>query len=116
MGLLKIVSESTWAYQKTGRVRQFTYTPPPTSEFPALSCVNPCGSNSQAKRTVLFFVISGDPCTTLLLNLQVTRSRDVHRIWDVLVKPAGLGDTRPEEYFDFVFGARRHKVSSRRPR
>ncbi|KIM21081.1 hypothetical protein M408DRAFT_333668 [Serendipita vermifera MAFF 305830] len=62
------------------------------------------------QRTLLLFVIRDHLGTTPLPNLQATLSQDLHRIWDSLAKPEGLGNARLEDYFDLAFEALPHKI------
>src|SRR5204863_8628898 len=60
-------------------------------------------------RSLLFFVIRDFLGTTPLHNLQNTLLQDLARIWTSLSKPAGLENSRLEDYFDFAFAALPHK-------
>ncbi|KAF2269011.1 GTP-binding protein Sey1 [Lojkania enalia] len=61
-------------------------------------------------RSLLFFVIRDHLGTTPLHNLQNTLLQDLSRLWSSISKPAGLENSRIEDYFDFAFVALPHKI------
>ncbi|KAF2427161.1 protein SEY1 [Tothia fuscella] len=61
-------------------------------------------------RSLLFFVIRDHIGSTPLSNLRNTLLADLARIWDSLSKPAGLENSRIQDYFDFAFVALPHKI------
>ncbi|KAI9650977.1 Dynamin-like GTPase that mediates homotypic ER fusion [Ciborinia camelliae] len=61
-------------------------------------------------RSLLFFVIRDHLGTTPLANLKDTLIQDLTSIWTSLSKPAGLENSRIEDYFDFAFAALPHKI------
>lgn len=61
-------------------------------------------------RSLLSFVIRDHLGTTPLSNLRQTLLADLSRIWTTLSKPAGLEDSKIDDYFDFAFVALPHKI------
>ncbi|POS87150.1 root hair defective 3 GTP-binding protein [Erysiphe pulchra] len=61
-------------------------------------------------RSLLFFVIRDHLGTTPLANLRNTLIGDLSNIWASLSKPAGLENSRIEDYFDFAFSTLPHKI------
>ncbi|CAD6451757.1 b58e7377-7261-499a-a9c5-c074dc576076 [Sclerotinia trifoliorum] len=61
-------------------------------------------------RSLLFFVIRDHLGTTPLANLKDTLIQDLSAIWASLSKPAGLENSKIEDYFDFAFAALPHKI------
>ncbi|KAK6596908.1 protein SEY1 (root hair defective 3 GTP-binding protein) [Botrytis cinerea] len=61
-------------------------------------------------RSLLFFVIRDHLGTTPLANLKDTLIQDLTAIWTSLSKPAGLENSKIEDYFDFAFAALPHKI------
>ncbi|CAA9963776.1 hypothetical protein CFE70_007579 [Pyrenophora teres f. teres 0-1] len=61
-------------------------------------------------RSLLFFVIRDHLGTTPLKNLQNTLVQDLSKLWSTISKPAGLENSRIEDYFDFAFVALPHKI------
>ncbi|PVH94717.1 root hair defective 3 GTP-binding protein [Periconia macrospinosa] len=61
-------------------------------------------------RSLLFFVIRDHLGTTPLTNLQNTLIQDLSKLWSTISKPAGLENSRIEDYFDFAFVALPHKI------
>jgi hypothetical protein len=61
-------------------------------------------------KSLLFFVIRDHIGTTPLSNLQNTLIQDLSKLWSTISKPAGLENSRIEDYFDFAFVALPHKV------
>ena len=61
-------------------------------------------------RSLLFFVIRDHLGTTPLSNLRNTLLNDLNRIWASISKPAGLEDSKIDDYFDFAFVALPHKI------
>ena len=61
-------------------------------------------------RSLLFFVIRDHLGTTPIANLRNTLIQDLSRIWSGLSKPAGLENSKIEQYFDFAFAALPHKI------
>ena len=61
-------------------------------------------------RSLLFFVIRDHIGNTPLSNLRATLLADLSRIWTSLTKPAGLENSKIEDYFDFAFAALPHKI------
>lgn len=61
-------------------------------------------------RSLLFFVIRDHLGTTPLKNLQNTLIQDLSKLWSAISKPAGLENSRIEDYFDFAFVALPHKI------
>ncbi|KAL2887005.1 Protein sey1 [Ceratocystis lukuohia] len=61
-------------------------------------------------RSLLFFVLRDHLGTTPLINLQNTLIQDLTKIWSSISKPAGLENSRIEDYFDFGFAALPHKI------
>ncbi|ORY18024.1 RHD3/Sey1 [Clohesyomyces aquaticus] len=61
-------------------------------------------------KSLLFFVIRDHLGTTPLRNLQNTLLQDLSRLWSSISKPAGLENSRIEDYFDFAFVALPHKI------
>ncbi|KAL5594037.1 hypothetical protein BROUX41_001089 [Berkeleyomyces rouxiae] len=61
-------------------------------------------------RSLLFFVLRDHLGTTPLVNLQNTLIQDLTKIWSSISKPAGLENSRIEDYFDFGFAALPHKI------
>ncbi|KAF1926671.1 GTP-binding protein Sey1 [Didymella exigua CBS 183.55] len=61
-------------------------------------------------KSLLFFVIRDHLGTTPLKNLQNTIIQDLTKLWSNISKPAGLENSRIEDYFDFAFVALPHKI------
>ncbi|KAF1348274.1 protein SEY1 [Lizonia empirigonia] len=61
-------------------------------------------------KSLLFFVIRDHLGTTPLKNLQSTLLQDLSKLWSAISKPAGLENSRIEDYFDFAFVALPHKI------
>ncbi|KAK3186084.1 Dynamin-like GTPase that mediates homotypic ER fusion [Lecanicillium sp. MT-2017a] len=61
-------------------------------------------------RSLLFFVIRDHIGTTPLSNLRTTLIQDLTKIWSTISKPAGLENSKIEDYFDFAFSALPHKI------
>ncbi|KAJ8110161.1 hypothetical protein OPT61_g6920 [Boeremia exigua] len=61
-------------------------------------------------KSLLFFVIRDHLGTTPLKNLQNTLIQDLTKLWSAISKPAGLENSRIEDYFDFAFVALPHKI------
>ncbi|KAH7112155.1 RHD3/Sey1 [Dendryphion nanum] len=61
-------------------------------------------------RSLLFFVIRDHIGTTPMRNLQNTLLQDMSKLWSSISKPAGLEQSRIEDYFDFAFVALPHKI------
>lgn len=61
-------------------------------------------------KSLLFFVIRDHLGTTPLKNLQNTLMQDLSKLWSTISKPAGLENSRIEDYFDFAFVALPHKI------
>jgi hypothetical protein len=61
-------------------------------------------------KSLLFFVIRDHLGTTPLKNLQNTLIQDLSKLWSNISKPAGLENSRIEDYFDFAFVALPHKI------
>lgn len=61
-------------------------------------------------KSLLFFVIRDHLGTTPLKNLQNTLLQDLSKLWSAISKPAGLENSRIEDYFDFAFVALPHKI------
>ncbi|KAF3041500.1 Dynamin-like GTPase that mediates homotypic ER fusion [Didymella heteroderae] len=61
-------------------------------------------------KSLLFFVIRDHLGTTPLKNLQNTLIQDLTKLWSNISKPAGLENSRIEDYFDFAFVALPHKI------
>ncbi|KAI1807713.1 root hair defective 3 GTP-binding protein [Daldinia bambusicola] len=61
-------------------------------------------------RSLLFFVIRDHIGHTPLSNLRNTLIQDLTKIWSSISKPAGLENSRIEDYFDFAFAALPHKI------
>ncbi|KAG9201837.1 Dynamin-like GTPase that mediates homotypic ER fusion [Epicoccum nigrum] len=61
-------------------------------------------------KSLLFFVIRDHIGTTPLKNLQNTLIQDLNKLWSAISKPAGLENSRIEDYFDFAFVALPHKI------
>ncbi|KAH6642772.1 RHD3/Sey1 [Boeremia exigua] len=61
-------------------------------------------------KSLLFFVIRDHLGTTPLKNLQNTLIQDLSKLWSAISKPAGLENSRIEDYFDFAFVALPHKI------
>jgi hypothetical protein len=61
-------------------------------------------------KSLLFFVIRDHLGTTPLKNLQNTLIQDLSKLWSTISKPAGLENSRIEDYFDFAFVALPHKI------
>ncbi|KAF2730525.1 GTP-binding protein Sey1 [Polyplosphaeria fusca] len=61
-------------------------------------------------KSLLFFVIRDHLGTTPLRNLQNTLLADLSKLWASISKPAGLENSRIEDYFDFAFVALPHKI------
>ncbi|KAK0612814.1 RHD3/Sey1 [Bombardia bombarda] len=61
-------------------------------------------------RSLLFFVIRDHIGNTPLANLRNTLIQDLNKIWSSISKPAGLDNSKIDDYFDFAFAALPHKV------
>lgn len=61
-------------------------------------------------RSLLFFVIRDFVGNTPLENLRNTLISDLTKIWSSIAKPAGLEESKIENYFDFAFAALPHKI------
>ncbi|KAH8677745.1 protein SEY1 [Xylariales sp. PMI_506] len=61
-------------------------------------------------RSLLFFVIRDHIGNTPLSNLRNTLLLDLAKLWSSISKPAGLENSRIEDYFDFAFSALPHKI------
>ncbi|TDZ74610.1 Protein sey1 [Colletotrichum trifolii] len=61
-------------------------------------------------RSLLFFVIRDHLGNTPLEALRDTLVQDLTKIWTSISKPAGLENSRIEDYFDFAFAALPHKI------
>ncbi|KAK1774821.1 RHD3/Sey1 [Copromyces sp. CBS 386.78] len=61
-------------------------------------------------RSLLFFVIRDHIGVTPLANLRNTLIQDLTHIWSSISKPAGLENSKIEDYFDFAFAALPHKI------
>lgn len=67
-------------------------------------------SHRTIPKSLLFFVIRDHLGTTPLKNLQNTLIQDLSKLWSAISKPAGLENSRIEDYFDFAFVALPHKI------
>jgi protein SEY1 len=61
-------------------------------------------------RSLLLFVIRDHTGRTPLPNLRNSLINNLTRIWASISKPAGLEESRIEDYFDFAFAALPHKL------
>jgi hypothetical protein len=61
-------------------------------------------------RSLLLFVIRDHTGRTPLQNLRNTLINNLTRIWSSISKPAGLEDSKIEDYFDFAFAVLPHKL------
>ena len=67
-------------------------------------------SSRSQTRSLLFFVIRDHIGNTPLTNLRNTLIQDLTKIWSSISKPAGLENSKIEDYFDFAFSALPHKI------
>ncbi|KAF2663432.1 root hair defective 3 GTP-binding protein [Microthyrium microscopicum] len=66
--------------------------------------------NHSIPRSLLFFVIRDHTGRTPLTNLSKTLVNTLDRIWASISKPAGLEESKIQDYFDFAFAALPHKL------
>jgi protein SEY1 len=66
--------------------------------------------NKSIPRSLLLFVIRDHTGRTPLPNLRRSLIDNLTRIWASISKPAGLEDSKIEDYFDFAFSALPHKL------
>jgi hypothetical protein len=66
--------------------------------------------NKSIPRSLLLFVIRDHTGRTPLQNLRNSLVNNLTRIWSSISKPAGLEDSKIDDYFDFAFAALPHKL------